>query len=241
MEKKNMEKIKNIFFGLYKGETDLTLTYWVGFVLVVFLFNTVSAFYVNSLPYPFSFYEIYIIRLLNFSLIAYSIFMFIVLWRCTNKHKGSKIWLNIVRLVVLYNIYALCNTYYPILRSFVDIDYKLKLNIEYTNSQTPYKIDEEITLVEASLTDKEVTYIYKLVNETRTNIMSTNLNIFKDRLKNNICNDADVSSAINNDYIFTYRYSNKYGKKFTHILIDKDACDQLENDNNILKKVLEGK
>lgn len=219
---------------LWKGELSLALTFWVFGVLVSLIFR-LFFYYINQnyiwFTIKFGNYPIYFLS--GISLI-YSLFIWVAIWRSSDKYKGSQFLVAVAKLMVILGA----------LHTFVDyktgilsrlfnqennLRQQLKDEINNLNKGLPTKLDENTELYKITLDKNSISYYFRLIN-LNTNQSSYLKNTLNNANKtataniiNSVCNDNDIKKLFTQNIDLYYHYENE-GIEISTIHITKNDC-----------------
>lgn len=232
------KKPSNYFIRLFKGEISLPMTYWVWFFFINFVILIASSFYFNNLPLELTSSQRYISIAIAIFSILYSIFILIAVWRSATKHDGSKLWANVAKIIVIFNLINLATDSYNFSKNFTDESYVLINSIKQLDKRTPVKINENTYITKAVIHDKSIYYTYKLENIDTKKLSLTNKAMLSDNVTKATCLDNESNHLLKQQYKFHYYYTNKNNQKIAEIKISNKDCIQANRDNDLLKKIL---
>lgn len=227
---------KNSYFKkLLKGEVSFLITFWIWFVSISII---IEYFFETDIPqdlYNYSNESLYFSLILNLLILAYSIFIFIAIFRSAKKYTGSKIFSVIARILVGFNLLLSLNVVIDDVKYTFFEDYLLGLEIEKFNKELPIKVDLNSELIDIQKDDKSINYTYKLYDLSKEELDEKR---FKNQVQNSLCEDDNNIELLKKDYILNYKYFDTYGKKIFEIITDKNSCGKNIYDLDILKEVL---
>lgn len=232
------KKQSNYFIRLFKGEISLPMTYWVWFLFLNFIIVISSSFYFNSMPLEPTKIQKNIVLLIIIFVILYSIFILIAVWRSASNHDGSKFWAIIAKIIVIINFINLISDIYNVSKVFTNEQYALVNSIKQLNKRTPLKVNDNIHITKALIHDKSIYYTYRLNNIRESKLPNLNITMINDNVLKESCKDEQVIKALKDGYRFHYYYTNNVDKKLAEIKIINDDCIKFNEDENILRKIL---
>lgn len=235
----NNQNPTNYFFRLIKGEIPLVITFWFWFIFVGF---TIKAFtyiyYISSysIENPYRFEISLAITLLTF---FYFLLIIFAIYKSAMKYEGSKIIQFLSKFVAIFCLFFISQTVFERFMPYIQDDKAiLKSEIENLSKKVPYKINNTITLLKADIQDDTIYYTYRLEDFLQEKLHGINTQLFKDDIIQSNCENQNIASLLDKDFIFNFEYVNKYDKKFSNLSIDKKTCQNLNRDIEILKKIL---
>ncbi|KTC83356.1 hypothetical protein [Legionella cincinnatiensis] len=225
-----METLKK----LWKGELSLVLTFWV-FGVVISLILRLLFYYINQnyiwFTIKFGSYPLYF--LYGVSLI-YSLFIWVAIWRSSNKYKGSQFWAAVAKLMVILGaLHTFVDYKTGILSRLLsqenNLRQQLRDEVNNLNKGLPTKLDENTELYKITLDKNSISYYFRLVN-LNTNQSSYLKNTLNNANKtattniiNSVCNNNDITKLFEQDIDLYYHYENE-GIEIFNIHITKNDC-----------------
>lgn len=228
-----MEKTKNYFTKLFKGEIPLYQSFWIWFVfLSIFIeifFNlrfSQDIFITKS----FSEFSIFSITLL------YAIVLFLIIYKSANNYKGSKVWSFLAKTIITVNLFFSLSFYIDIVKFYFFEDYIIEKEIEFFKSNLPIQVDSSSNLIDIYKNDKNIFYTYVLLDAI--SFVNIDENRFKKRVQESLCEEESSLSLLKKDYILNYKYLNNNNEKIIDIQTNKENCGKAIYDLEILNAVL---
>lgn len=228
---------KNYFKKLLAGEVPLFISFWIWFIFATFLMefffdiNFSENIYIQQNTKD----KVFQLFVYFFSFL-YSIFIFLVIFRSSNKYIGNKLWSFLAKVFVTINLFFSLTILSDIIKFYFLEDYSIKKEIDEFRSNLPIKIDKNSELIDINKEKKYIKYIYKFYNIEKLNKLSKHR--FKKQVQDSLCEDESTLNLLKKDYILDYKYIDKNGTKIISILTDKTACGKGIYDLDILEEIL---
>lgn len=239
MDEITNNKKPNYFIRLYKGEIPLVATFWIWFVIPNILLSSslLNSYLEHSLDSE-ELSKIIFVLFFVISLIFYAIFILVALWRSASKYQGFKFWSNLIKLAIIFNVLALSYIVYEEITIIINDEKSLANEIRNLNKETPIKIDLYTSLTKVSINKKDIYYTYKFHDYEQNKLSVLDYKMFKDDIVKSDCEDLYLINLTEEGYTFNYSYENKFNFKFSEIKISKEVCDNINQDEKILRKIL---
>lgn len=215
---------------LWKGNLSLFLTFWL-FGIAIFIIFRLLFYYINQnyieFTSKFGSYPLYFLSSVS---LIYSLFIWVAIWRSSDKYKGSQYLAAAAKLVVILGA----------LHTFVDSDtgilsrlfyyennlrQQLKDEVNNLNKGLPTKLDENTELYKITLDNNNISYHFRLIN-LNTNQLTYFKNLNKTLAKNiinKVCNNSDIKKLLTQNMDIYYLYENE-GIEILNIHITKNDC-----------------
>ena len=218
-----MTKEQNYFTKLLNGDISLSITFWIWFLSIFIILKFTLLNSIDTLTY-------------DIICFAYSLFIFVSIYRSANKYLGSKVWSFLAKIIVTINLFFSLVFIYDTIRSTFFNDYVISSEIEKFKEQLPLKIDSFTNLIDITKEKHNIFYTYKLSNFVAKNAHNTNR--FKKQIQESLCEKGYTLELLKKDYVLNYTYLDKNDKKFINILTKKEDCGKSIYDLDILKDIL---
>lgn len=230
-----LEKIRNYFHQLFNGQTSLSFVFWFWFVFVSFcieyLFenNYINYLYLGEI---FNFKNF----LIHSSILIYSIFIFLIIFRTTRNYKGNKIWSFLAKTFVMINLFFSISLYIEIHKGYFLEDYYISKDIEEFKKELPIEVDVNSSLIDIYKKDKNIFYKYSLVDVDLS--LDENKKGLKKQVYESLCENKATLDLLKKDYILNYEYTNQNDEKLIEIKTTKEHCGKSIYDLEILAEVM---
>lgn len=230
-----LEKFKNYFYQLFNGQTSLSFVFWFWFVFVSFCIEYL--FENNYLNYlyleeNFNFKNF----LIHSSILLYSVFIFLVIFRTTRNYKGNKIWSFLAKTFVMINLFFSISLYIEIHKDYFLEDYYISKDIEEFKKELPIEVDVNSSLIDIYKKDKNIFYKYSLVDVDLS--FDENRKGLKKQVYESLCENKATLDLLKKDYILNYEYTNQNDEKLIEIKTTKEHCGKSIYDLEILAEVM---
>lgn len=230
-----LEKFKNYFYQLFNGQTSLSFVFWFWFVFVSFCIEYL--FENNYLNYlyleeNFNFKNF----LIHSSILLYSVFIFLVIFRTTRNYKGNKIWSFLAKTFVMINLFFSISLYIEIHKDYFLEDYYISKDIEEFKKELPIEVDVNSSLIDIYKKDKNIFYKYSLVDVDLS--LDENKKGLKKQVYESLCENKATLDLLKKDYILNYEYTNQNDEKLIEIKTTKEHCGKSIYDLEILAEVM---
>lgn len=230
-----LEKIRNYFHQLFNGQTSLSFVFWFWFVFVSFCIEYL--FENNYLNYlyleeNFNFKNF----LIHSSILLYSVFIFLVIFRTTRNYKGNKIWSFLAKTFVMINLFFSISLYIEIHKDYFLEDYYISKDIEEFKKELPIEVDVNSSLIDIYKKDKNIFYKYSLVDVDLS--LDENKKGLKKQVYESLCENKATLDLLKKDYILNYEYTNQNDEKLIEIKTTKEHCGKSIYDLEILAEVM---
>jgi len=224
------------FIKLLKGKINLSITFWIWFVLLTLLINVFIDNSFNEVEFHRTNNEKFFSVFVYFLTFIYSILIFIAIQRSALKYTGNKLWSFLARVIISINLFFSLFQAYDLLKIYLFDDYAIKSEINSFKDNLPLKVDSFSYLIDIDIKDKNIYYTYLLDS---LNLSGTyNINKFKSQVQNSLCEDENTLRLLKKDYTLDYTYINKNEEEFTHIITNKQSCGKSIYDLDILREIL---
>lgn len=231
-----MNEIINYFKRLIKGEIPLFISFWIWFIFVSFIIELFFETDFIQSSYHHNSEDKYLDLFLYSITLIYSIIIFVAIYKSANRFQGKKIWAISSKIIVTINLFFSLTVLNDTIKFYFLEDYTIEKNINEFKANLPIFVDVNTQLIDISKTDKIISYIYKLNQESFEK--EFNDYKFKKQVQNSLCEDENTLSLLKKDYILDYKYINKEEKELINILTKKDNCGKNIYDIDILKSIL---
>ena len=223
-------KKKRVFaIRLISGDVKLVVTYWVFGVLfssiLTLITITIEKYYVSlTLSDHSKFYDALISGFYYFFL-AYTIFIFIAIWRSAGKYEGKSIWAASAKIAVFLGALSLVSGLYEAYRQSTEVEVALKEDVRILNQGLPVLINENTRLDSITLEHGNLYYNYTLINYTIYTIdVDSYTQSTASMMKTWACEDEDKREFLMLDRTMHFLYRDKEGKPVTKISVTIKDC-----------------
>lgn len=227
-----------IFFKkIWNGELPLYVTFWIFGVIISLIIKSLLIYinqyylliYIKYGNYPF-----YFLMVLSLS---YSVFIWISIWRCANKYRGSQIWAAGAKLMVIIGVLQTFISYDTGLLNIIfsknnhpSSIQELKQDVLNLNKSLPVKVDKITEIYKVDLSNNSIIYFNRLVdlNPNQYQHFKTNNKSIKNNIKKNlaktVCSERELTSYLEKNMHLIYKYEIDGSVIFT-IHITKKDCE----------------
>lgn len=226
----------NYFIRLFRGQISLPMTFWVWFFFVNLIINVLSGFLIGKIELAPTPEQINTSIVLMVIIFIYTLFILIALWRSASNHE-TKLWANIVKIIVVVNIFLFAQEGYSFGKMNFDQEYAIKEGIKNLNQRVPVNVNKETMLTFADLDMKNIQYHYQLMTMDINNSI-IDKTLLKDNIEQFLCQDKNSLHILNAGYSYVFSYYDKNREFILKVKTQKDACDTYQQNNEILKKIL---
>jgi hypothetical protein len=212
----------NIFVRLWRGDVRLGITFWVWGFLVLLILRGLDAMLVRQLS-TFTTYLEYYYGFIGLS-IAYTIYIWVAIWRSANKSDAS-VGPGLAKIWVVLGFFQSMVTYTTLIVDLNKSEYtKADIwGIAYeVNKALPSKIDSITTL--EKLTAKERTLTYNFTVDL-DGIDQYDVSRLRAQVLANVCTTEDALDLINNNVVLNYEYFNHTKSPMLTLAFDANTCD----------------
>ena len=221
---------------LLKGDISLSITFWLWFIFLTLLINI----FIDNTFLKISFKktigdEIFSISIYLLTLL-YSILIFIAVQKSASKYIGNKLWPFLAKVIISINLFFSLFSTYDLLKIYFFEDYAIKSQINNLKNSLPLKVDSFSYLIDINIEDKNINYLYQIEN-TETD-SKDNLDKFKARVHDSLCENEITLKLLKKDYILDYTYIDENEELFTRIITNKQDCGKSIYDLDILEEIL---
>lgn len=218
---------QNLPVRLFRGDVSLPVTYWVFSVLIggVFLGIVLGVIEFNYAKIAMTEYGPWLVQAFYWFAIAYTVFMFIAIWRSAGKYRGWALWKWLARIVVLLGVLFLIANFIIGLEQGSDSDMALREEIRLMNQSLPTMVDDVTRLDHVLLKDRTMYYNYTLITKSAG---TTDIQRFKTimaaQLKISTCEESGTRAFLNEEGTLVYMYRDKKGGPVAKISVTKSDC-----------------
>lgn len=221
------ESDRGYFGRLFAGDEPLVITYWVWGGLVggtgfTILNALLEANYMQIAAMPFG---VFAINSFYFVAIAYSIFIWIAIWRSAGKYQGGG-WGSAARVMVVLAVLAFIG---QLVLSVEDGEYSASSYAEQTrliNKSLPMMLDDSTRLESANLTPTEYRYWNTIIGITVAEIDRKEFELrMKVGLANGLCTKPDTRATLESGVTFVYVYNDPVGEHIADVSVTAENCE----------------
>lgn len=180
----NGDSTRNVNFvlKLYRGDFSLPITYWlfggIGGVLIrlvmeIYEYNYAKITRSESIGFEVALLLFFIIA------IAYSLLMFIAIWRSAGKYKDSSLWSGLARFMVVLGVLAFIGESIALFNQGNNSTVSIRDEFEAMNKNLPIMLDDVTRLDHVSLQDKDIYYDYTIIDAIEQGPSADDIDKFK--------------------------------------------------------------
>lgn len=226
---KKKHKKTSYLVKLFRGDISLPVTYWVFGVLIgnigflalnklleLYFFNLASHQYSNQLFLIF-----------NLIVVLFTTFIFIAIWRSSNKYVGADIWKNLARLAIIIGAIKLSYGMYTAYGPIESYATSLKQEVILMNKSLPIMLDGATRLDRAEFQGNQLSYYYTLV---LASIEWIKLDKFSDQKKklflDSSCDKDGLLPALEEGISVNFIFFDKNNIEVTTVSINHSDCQK---------------
>lgn len=213
----------NFVIRLFKGDISLAITYWVfgaliggvgaRIILAIIEFNYLNLAVAKS--------GWILLQSVYWSIIAYSVFILISIWRSASKYKGDFIWTVLAKIAVILNVLLFVNN----LWMSNDTEYALNEEVRIINKSLPTMVDSGTRLNYVSIQNGNIFYNYTLVNMLAADLDLERVNaVIQPQLKTGACETKETRTLINEGRSMNYIYLDKNRSPAFKVIVNRSDC-----------------
>lgn len=231
-----MEKNESYLIKLLKGEKPLFIVFWFWFIaisILIELFFETDFIQNNYVENKNSYVEL----ILYFFILIYSIIIFAIVYKSSNKYEGSKVWSFLAKVLVTINLFFSLTLFMDLSKYYFLEDYEIQKQIDDFKVSLPMRIDLNTIFLDIYKEEKTIYYLYQLLQINIENDIQKNK--FTKQIQNSLCEDTHNLDLLKKDYILDYTYINEKEEEITNIVTSKENCGKSIYDLEILNEILQ--
>jgi len=216
---------------LFRGDVSLPITYWVfgGLIGGVGLNVIEKQIEAHRAAIVASSFGRWFVNGFSFLTIAYTVFIFIAIWRSAGKYTGTKVWAVLARVAVglgaLSIVVMLALGIVQGLREAGVSRTAVKEKITELNKGMPRMIDSGTRLNRIAMVGRDLHYDCTLIKYLASDLNEEKFSsAMRKKLTKGLCSKKETRAALDDGRNFVYEFHDKIGKPIATIAVQDSGC-----------------
>ncbi len=216
----------NFVVKLFKGDVSLPVTYWIFGSLVGVGFGIVqTAIELNYMDLLLTEGGELGIAVFSWFVVAYTLFIFVAIWRSAGKYDGKSIWATLARLGVVVGILGVAGGFVSGLAQRTDSDQTLREAFVLLNQSLPTMLDDDTRMDQISLQGQDIHYDYTMVGWLVAELdVESFVAVMTARLKTDNCESDEMRPLLDEGRDLVYMYRDKQSDPVAKIVVTSADC-----------------